>query len=105
MHWLRVRARGSGRWLVIACAIVTLAAGLTFYHAFPALVRNLLIAQVEASMDDSRDVDWDAAMMETLKIGYDGVLMFEVANSGDPIDVLKRTAKARERLEKMFVTF
>ena len=48
MHWLRVRARGSGRWLVIACAIVTLAAGLTFYHAFPALVRNLFIAQVEA---------------------------------------------------------
>ena len=48
MHWLRVRARGSGRWLVIACAIVTLAAGLTFYHAFPALVRDLLIAQVEA---------------------------------------------------------
>jgi Domain of Unknown Function (DUF748) len=27
---------------------VILAAGLTFYHAFPALVRNLLIAQVEA---------------------------------------------------------
>ncbi len=48
MHWLRVRARGSGRWLVIACALVTLAAGLTFYHAFPALVRDLLIAQVEA---------------------------------------------------------
>ncbi len=50
-------------------------------------------------------IDWDAAMMETQKIGYDGVLMFEVANSGDPIDVLKRTASARERLEKMFVTF
>jgi sugar phosphate isomerase/epimerase len=50
-------------------------------------------------------IDWDAAMMETQKIGYDGVLMFEVADSGDPIDVLKRTASARERLEKMFVTF
>ena len=50
-------------------------------------------------------IDWDAAVVETQKIGYDGVLMFEVANSGDPIDVLKRTAKARERLEKMFVTF
>ena len=50
-------------------------------------------------------IDWDAAMMETQKIGYDGVLMFEVANSGDPIDVLKKTVKARERLEKMFVTF
>jgi sugar phosphate isomerase/epimerase len=50
-------------------------------------------------------IDWDAAIVETQKIGYDGVLMFEVADSGDPIDVLKRTAKARERLEEMFVTF
>jgi sugar phosphate isomerase/epimerase len=50
-------------------------------------------------------IDWDAAAMETQKIGYDGMLMFEVADSGDPIDVLKRTAHARERLEKMFVTF
>ena len=50
-------------------------------------------------------IDWDAAMMETQKIGYDGMLMFEVADSGDPIGVLKRTASARERLDKMFVTF
>jgi sugar phosphate isomerase/epimerase len=50
-------------------------------------------------------IDWDAAMMETQKIGYDDVLMFEVANTGDPIEVLKRTVKARERLEHMFVAF
>ena len=50
-------------------------------------------------------IDWDAAIMETQKIGYDGVLMFEVANTGDPIEVLKRTVKARERLEHMFVAF
>ena len=50
-------------------------------------------------------IDWDAAMMETQKIGYDGALMFEVANTGDPIEVLKRTVKARERLEHMFVAF
>jgi sugar phosphate isomerase/epimerase len=50
-------------------------------------------------------IDWDAAMMETQKIGYDGVLMFEVADTGDPVDVLKRCVKARERLEKTFVTF
>ena len=50
-------------------------------------------------------IDWDAAIMETQKIGYDGVLMFEVENTGDPIDVLKRTVKARERLEHMFVVF
>jgi sugar phosphate isomerase/epimerase len=50
-------------------------------------------------------IDWDAAMMETQKIGYDGTLMFEVASNGDAVDVLKRCAKARERLEKSFVTF
>jgi sugar phosphate isomerase/epimerase len=50
-------------------------------------------------------IDWDAAIMETQKIGYDDVLMFEVADTGDPIEVLKRTAKARERLEHMFVAF
>jgi sugar phosphate isomerase/epimerase len=50
-------------------------------------------------------IDWDAAMMETQKIGYEGTLMFEVADTGDPIDVLKRAVKARERLEKTFVTF
>ena len=50
-------------------------------------------------------IDWDAAMMETQKVGYDGLLMFEVADTGDPIQVLKGAVKARERLEKTFVTF
>jgi sugar phosphate isomerase/epimerase len=50
-------------------------------------------------------IDWDAAMMETQKIGYDGTLMFEVADRGDPVQVLKRCANARQRLEKTFVTF
>jgi sugar phosphate isomerase/epimerase len=50
-------------------------------------------------------IDWDLAMMETQKIGYDGVMMLEVAGTGDPIDVLRRSAKARERLEKAFVVF
>ena len=50
-------------------------------------------------------IDWDVAIMETQKIGYDGVLMFEVADTGDPVDVLKRTAKARERIEHMFMAF
>jgi sugar phosphate isomerase/epimerase len=50
-------------------------------------------------------IDWDAAMMETQKIGYDDVLMLEVAETGDAIDVLKRSVKARERIEKTFVTF
>jgi sugar phosphate isomerase/epimerase len=50
-------------------------------------------------------IDWDAAMMETQKVGYDGALMFEVADTGNPLDVLKRSVKVRERLEKTFVTF
>jgi sugar phosphate isomerase/epimerase len=50
-------------------------------------------------------IDWDAAMMETQKIGYDDVLMLEVADTGNPIDVLQRLVKARERLEKTFVIF
>jgi sugar phosphate isomerase/epimerase len=50
-------------------------------------------------------IDWDAAMMETQKIGYDGTLMFEVADTGDPVNVLARCVKARERLEQTFVTF
>jgi hypothetical protein len=43
--------------------------------------------------------------METQKIGYDGTLMFEVADTGDPVNVLERCVKARARLEKTFVTF
>lgn len=50
-------------------------------------------------------IDWDVAMMATQKIGYDDVLMFEVGGGGQPVDVLKKTAAARGRLEKLFVTF
>lgn len=49
-------------------------------------------------------IDWDAAIMETQKIGYDDVLMLEVADTGNPVGVLQRSAIARERLEKIFVT-
>lgn len=49
-------------------------------------------------------IDWDAAMMGTQKIGYDGLLMLEVSDTGNPVEVLQRSVKARERLEKMFVT-
>lgn len=50
-------------------------------------------------------IDWSSAIMATQKIGYDGVLMFEVDGAGNPADVLKRSVKARERLEKLFITF
>jgi len=50
-------------------------------------------------------IDWEAAMMSTQKIGYDGLFMLEVGDTGDPIDVLRRSVKARERLEKTLVIF
>jgi sugar phosphate isomerase/epimerase len=50
-------------------------------------------------------IDWDAAMMETQKVGYDGVLMFEVTAAGDPVASLRQMTTARERLTKLFVTF
>lgn len=53
----------------------------------------------------SGSIDWDVAIMETQKIGYDGVLMLEISDTGDPVQVLQQAAKARERLEKSFVTF
>lgn len=49
-------------------------------------------------------IDWNAAMATTQKIGYDGVMMLEVADTGDPVDVLRRSVKARERLERAFAT-
>ena len=51
-------------------------------------------------------INWDTAIVETQKIGYDGVMMLEVGDGGgDPVDVLKKSVKARERLDKTFVTF
>ena len=49
-------------------------------------------------------IDWNAAITETQKIGYEDVLMLEVADAGDPVEVLQRSARARERLEQIFVT-
>jgi sugar phosphate isomerase/epimerase len=46
-------------------------------------------------------IDWDAAMMETQKVGYEGTLMLEVADTGDPLDVLRRATHARGRLERV----
>jgi sugar phosphate isomerase/epimerase len=51
------------------------------------------------------NIAWETAIIATQKIGYDGTLLFEVADTGDPVGVLSRTATARDRLEKLFVTF
>ena len=51
-------------------------------------------------------INWETAIVHTQKIGYDGVMMLEVGDGGgDPVEVLKQSVKARERLEKTFVTF
>jgi len=51
------------------------------------------------------EIHWDTAMMELQKVGYDGALIFELQPGGDPVQVLTRAVRARERLEKAFVTF
>ena len=46
-------------------------------------------------------IDWGATMMAFEKIGYDGVLMFEVKDAGGTQAVLARAAAARQRLERL----
>ena len=50
-------------------------------------------------------IDWSAAMMSTQKIGYDGVLMFELDGRSGPLPVLERADRARTRLDDLFITF
>ncbi len=42
-------------------------------------------------------IDWPAALLAMQKIGYDGTWIFEVADTGEALDVLARTAHARDR--------
>ena len=46
-------------------------------------------------------IDWGATLMEFQKVGYEGVWMFEVANTSDPRSVLEKTDKARRRFESL----
>lgn len=50
-------------------------------------------------------IHWESAMMEMQKVGYDGAFIFELAPAADPVPILVKAAKARERLEKAFITF
>src|SRR5688572_15649747 len=47
MTWLRARALGSGRWIVVACVVLALATTVAV-SASPALLRHLLIAQIQS---------------------------------------------------------
>jgi sugar phosphate isomerase/epimerase len=46
-------------------------------------------------------IDWPATLMAFQKVGYDGVWMFEVANTSDPASVLQKSEKARKRFESL----
>ena len=46
-------------------------------------------------------INWPETMMAFEKIGYDGVLMFEVKNTSTAAAVLERAARARRRLESL----
>jgi sugar phosphate isomerase/epimerase len=49
------------------------------------------------------NINWAATVMAFEKIGYDGVLMYEVRNAESPRAVLERSVAARKRLEDLMV--
>ncbi len=46
-------------------------------------------------------IDWSRALISLQKVGYEGVLLFEVANAGTPGAVLAKTQQARRRFEAL----
>jgi sugar phosphate isomerase/epimerase len=50
-------------------------------------------------------IDWASTVMAFEKIGYDGVLMYEVRNAESPKAVLERSVAARRRLEGLMNAF
>jgi len=44
-------------------------------------------------------IDWPTALMSLQKVGYDGVIMFELANTGDAREVLRKSVQVRARFE------
>ena len=47
------------------------------------------------------EIDWPLAVMSLRKVGYEGAIVFEVADTGSPRTVLKRTVEARRRFEEI----
>lgn len=45
-------------------------------------------------------IDWPAALVTMLKIGYDGTYLMELANTGSPASVLEEARRARQRIER-----
>jgi sugar phosphate isomerase/epimerase len=48
-------------------------------------------------------IDWPSALMAVQKVGYEGTLVFEVANTSTPRDVLKKTRAVRDRFQQVVV--
>lgn len=46
-------------------------------------------------------INWEQAIMSFQKVGYDGVYLMELANTGDPAQVLDRARTARKRFEEI----
>jgi sugar phosphate isomerase/epimerase len=46
-------------------------------------------------------IDWPAALISLEKIGYEGMLLFELGDSGAPAEVLQRARRARQRFEHL----
>jgi sugar phosphate isomerase/epimerase len=46
-------------------------------------------------------IDWEAGMMALQKVGYEGVLVYELAAAADPRTVLERAQRASERLQRL----
>jgi sugar phosphate isomerase/epimerase len=49
-------------------------------------------------------LDWPATLMGFQKVGYDGVLLMELANTDDPARVLDRARRARSRFEEILAS-
>jgi sugar phosphate isomerase/epimerase len=49
-------------------------------------------------------IDWSTAVMTTQKVGYEGVWLMELANTGDRDEVLRRAEHACTRLQEFLIT-
>jgi sugar phosphate isomerase/epimerase len=49
-------------------------------------------------------LDWPATLMGFQKVGYDGVLLMELANTDDPQRVLDRARRARSRFKEILAS-
>jgi sugar phosphate isomerase/epimerase len=46
-------------------------------------------------------IDWPTALMSLEKVGYDGLIMFELANTSTPRAILEKTLAVRRRFEEI----